>query len=178
MNNNLIAFILAAGIGTRLKPFTDNIPKPCLKLKQGISIIGNIINQINELDIDRVIINTHYLPDRIMSEATKHANKSLIFSYEPTILGTAGAIENIKWMIGGRDDTLIIYGDLYLKIDFERYYNYYLENIKRKSGCLILLDKIKSEEEYLSKGIVEYTDNCVTNFIEKPSSLDNYHNGY
>lgn len=172
MNSNLIAFILAAGLGSRLKPYTDNMPKPCLKLKQGVSIIGNIINQINDYDwINQYVINTHYLPHKVMEEAIKYTNKNIIFTYEPNILGTAGAIENVEKLIHDRDDVLIIYGDLYLKIDFEKYYNLFTQ---QKYGCLILLGKIKNEQEYLSKGIVEFENNRITKFIEKPSNLDNY----
>ncbi len=167
--------ILAAGLGTRLKPYTNNIPKPCLILKSGISIIGNIINQINKCDwVNQIVINTHYLRTQVVKESCKYfVDKNLLFTYEEPIMGTSGALKYANKKIVFDDNILIIYGDLYLKIDFEKYYR---EFIQQKYNYLILLDKIKSEEEYLSKGIIEFEDNHITKFTEKPSSLDNYYN--
>ncbi|MBI5139203.1 NTP transferase domain-containing protein [Candidatus Nomurabacteria bacterium] len=89
------AFILAAGLGTRLRPFTDTTPKSLLPL-MGIPIIQFVIDLLNEAQVKRVVINMHHLP-HVMQEGLKKldiGDMELIISDESTqLLGSGGGIK-------------------------------------------------------------------------------------
>ena len=87
------AFILAAGLGTRLKNLTKDLPKPLIKVK-GKSLLEWNILKLKAAGIDHIIINTHYLGSRI-EEAIgdgKKFNIKVSYSHEEKILGTGGAL--------------------------------------------------------------------------------------
>ncbi|MEM7071202.1 MAG: sugar phosphate nucleotidyltransferase, partial [Pseudomonadota bacterium] len=71
------AMILAAGLGTRMRPLSDNCPKPLLKFGQK-TIIDHIIETIYHHDINRIIINTHYLAHLFTKHFSKHKLKKHI----------------------------------------------------------------------------------------------------
>ena len=134
------AFILAAGLGTRLKNLTKDLPKPLIKVK-GKSLLEWNILKLKTAGIDHIIINTHYLGSRI-EEAIgdgKKFNIKVSYSHEEKILGTGGALINAKKLIG---DTpfLIISGDLWTDYPFSRLINFDL----KKMAHLILLNKKKN----------------------------------
>lgn len=96
MNSTRInkAMILAAGLGTRLKPITDSTPKPMIQVGS-LPLIGHVLKQISAAGISDVIINLHHLPQIIqdfVGNGSKY-NLRVQYSYEPQILGTGGGIE-------------------------------------------------------------------------------------
>ena len=94
------AFILAAGLGTRLKDLTKDLPKPLLKVK-GKSLIEWNILKLKSAGFDQIIINTHYLADQIedhIGDGTKFDLK-IKYSREEKILGTGGALIKAKELI-------------------------------------------------------------------------------
>ena len=58
------AMLLAAGYGTRLRPITNQIPK-CLVEIQGKPLLGHWINKLEDLNLESIIINTHYLSEKV-----------------------------------------------------------------------------------------------------------------
>lgn len=102
------ALILAAGFGTRLRPLTEEIPKALLPI-YGIPMIDIHIERLlgNPLPIGPVTVNAHHLSDDIRSHIHEHRYHQLInLSYEPTILGTGGAIKNASPFL--RSDPFIV----------------------------------------------------------------------
>lgn len=95
LENNSIktAMILAAGLGTRLRPLTESIPKALVTI-HGEAMLDIIIEQIRSLKINRIIINTHYLADQIANHVKKYKDIEITLSYEKEILGTGGGILN------------------------------------------------------------------------------------
>ncbi len=87
------AMILAAGFGVRLKPITDIIPKPLIKIKDK-PVIEYVLEQVKNAGIHDVIINLHHLGDMIKFTLGngERFGLSLHYSYEPEIKGTAGAL--------------------------------------------------------------------------------------
>lgn len=86
------AFLLAAGLGTRLRPLTDTIPK-CLVPINGKPLLQYWIDLFEKHGIDEVCINLHYLSDQVVNFIK--ANPSKIkwhLSYEPELLGSGGTI--------------------------------------------------------------------------------------
>ena len=153
------AFILAAGLGTRLKNLTKDLPKPLIKVK-GKSLLEWNILKLKTAGIDHIIINTHYLGSRI-EEAIGDGNKFNIkvsYSHEEKILGTGGALINAKKLIGDAP-FLIISGDLWTDYPFSRLINFDL----KKMAHLILLNKKKN-----NNGDMNLKNDCI--FVNKNSN--------
>ena len=107
------AFILGAGLGTRLRPLTQSIPKPLLSIG-GRPIITHAMEHLRTIGVQRFIINTHHCPDKY-KEAFPDGNWQgipITFRHEPVLLDTAGGIKNIEDLIAG-DERIIVYnGDI------------------------------------------------------------------
>ena len=89
------AFVLAAGFGSRLRPLTDDTPKPLLKVK-GRSLIEWNLLKLKDAGFEEIIINTHHLGEKIETELGdgKKYDLKIKYSRETKILGTGGAILN------------------------------------------------------------------------------------
>lgn len=91
--------ILAAGMGTRLRPLTNSIPKALVPI-QNKPALEWIIYRLKRVGVDSIIVNTHYLQDQIaefiQQYAYTHSLPSLKISHEPTILGTGGGLLKTK----------------------------------------------------------------------------------
>jgi len=87
------ALLLAAGLGTRLRPLTERIPK-CLVDIGGEPLLGRWLAALfADPRIDRVLINTHYLPEMVNAFVAQSAWRDRIdLFHEPTLLGTGGTI--------------------------------------------------------------------------------------
>ncbi len=86
--------ILAAGRGERLKPFTNQLPKPLIEIGS-ISILDRILNLYNEANIKSLVVNTSYLGDLISRHLQKrNIIPNTVISYEPKRLDTGGGVAN------------------------------------------------------------------------------------
>ena len=130
-----VGLILAAGFGTRLKPYTDHIPKPLLPFC-GVPIINHAVRRLLSSGISDIIINTHHLHEQIEdfikanyidnknnvltgNTGNTHMEKPNIYlSYEPQILGTGGVYSKIKDRIDGRN-TVVYNSDIISDIDIK-----------------------------------------------------------
>ncbi len=103
------AFILGAGLGTRLLPLTQQCPKPLLEIK-GRPIITYIMDHLLEIGIERFIINIHHLSDLFLKSfpEQKWRGVPIIFRYEPILLETAGGLKNIEDLLT-EDEAIICY---------------------------------------------------------------------
>jgi len=107
------AFILGAGLGTRLRPLTENIPKPLLPIA-GRPMITYAMEHLKNAGIRRFIINTHHCAHKYAEifPDNRWQDIPIIFRHEPVLLDTAGGIKNIEDLIAG-DDRIIVYnGDI------------------------------------------------------------------
>ncbi len=87
------AFILAAGFGTRMRPLTETMPKPMVEVA-GRSLLERTLDHLERARIQDVVINTHYLAEKINEHVKKRAEPNIILSHEPDILDTAGGIKH------------------------------------------------------------------------------------
>ena len=86
------ALLLAAGLGTRLRPLTDSIPK-CLVPIHGKALLDIWLDLLLTGPVERVLINAHYLADKVESHVANSRWKNRIeLVYEPELLGTGGTI--------------------------------------------------------------------------------------
>ncbi len=115
------AFILGAGLGTRLRPLTNDRPKPLI-LVGGRPIITFAMEHLASIGVERLIINTHHRAEvyrEVFSDA-QWRGIPLIFRHEPELLDTAGGLKNIEDLLE-KDDRLIAYnGDVISTLPLER----------------------------------------------------------
>ncbi len=95
------ALLLAAGLGTRLKPITNSIPKCMVKI-HGKPLLGYWLDLLFNDGVDQVLINTHYLPDSVRAfAANSEWSHSISLVHEKTLLGTGGTVlKNRDFSIG------------------------------------------------------------------------------
>lgn len=100
MSQTLNAFVLAAGIGERLRPVTEHIPKPLLPVV-GRSLLARTLERVALLSVDRIGVNAHYKSDVIEQwvAASPYREKVTLFP-ETVLLGTGGALKNAERLLG------------------------------------------------------------------------------
>lgn len=106
------AFILGAGLGTRLRPLTNNCPKPLLPLG-GRPIITYAMDHLISAGIERFIVNTHHCAEKYYQAFPDRQWQGIpiIFRHEQELLDTAGGIKNIEDLIVNDAMILVYNGD-------------------------------------------------------------------
>jgi NDP-sugar pyrophosphorylase family protein len=157
------AMVLAAGLGTRLRPLTDLISKPMIPIANK-PVMEHIIELLVEHDFDEVVCNLHWYPEAIkdyFGDGSKY-NIKITYSYEPELLGTAGGVKKVEAFFEGQT-FLILSGDALTDIDLTE-----LMDFHRKKGgiCTLVLTEVDDPSQY---GVVIIDDESrITGFQEKP----------
>jgi mannose-1-phosphate guanylyltransferase len=113
------AFVLGAGFGTRLRPLTEDLPKPLVPIFQK-PLITFALDHLIQTGITRFIINTHRLPKCFEASfpSSRYAGHSLRLVNEPVLLGTGGGIKNVQSLLG--TEPFIVYsGDILTDVHLE-----------------------------------------------------------
>ena len=168
------ALLLSAGLGTRLRPFTDNWPK-CLMPIQGYPLLDYWLSLLHCTGIQDVLINLHYHADivSIFLERPQY-NKWVKSVYEPELLGTAGTLrKNLNYLSG--NTILLIHADNLCCCDFQDFLNYH--HTLRPVGTLMTMMTFECPSPETC-GIVELNEQgVVQHFHEKvqnpPGNLAN-----
>jgi mannose-1-phosphate guanylyltransferase len=107
------AFILGAGLGTRLRPLTERCPKPLLDIR-GRPAITYAMDHLITVGVDRFIVNTHHCPDEYGRIFPDHQWRGvpICFRFEPVLLDTAGGLKNIENLLKDDDAILCYNGDV------------------------------------------------------------------
>jgi len=157
----LQAVVMAGGLGERLRPLTEDVPKPMLPVGNK-PILEHIINQLYSSGIRKVSIATHYLPDKITNHFKDGRKFGLDISYvnEEKPLGTAGAISLMEPI---HAPMLVINGDILTKVDFRYMYNFHREN---KAEMTVGVRHFGFKVPY---GVVECKGQYICNLVEKPT---------
>jgi len=157
------AVLLAAGFGTRLGDITRDTPK-CLIEVGGKPMLGHWLDKLNSVGVDQVIVNTHYLADKV--EEYLHSSKCGVLVetvFESTLLGTAGTLVALR-------DRLIADEVLVAHVD-----NYFTESLEgllathraRPAGVVVTMGLFESTTPQFC-GIVEIDENhIIVGFEEK-----------
>jgi len=165
------AIILSAGYGKRLNPITLTKPKPLIKIDKK-TLLERTIGVLEKLEINEIVINTHYLSDQINDfiKRGKFNSKITIIHEDKNILDTGGGVLNAARKF--KDNPFFVFNpdtiwsNLYLsefKIMEELYFN---NNFK---GVLLIADKEKSFDKNLNGDF-----NLRENFINRDSEKKNY----
>ena len=125
-SKEIAVLIMAGGFGTRLRPLTENCPKPMLKIN-GKTILEIIVDRLISQGFKKFIISTHYLPNVII-DCFRDGRKlgcEIAYLHEESPLGTGGALS----LIDLDSDLLITNGDIITNLDFVGFYNNHIENL-------------------------------------------------
>ncbi|MBP6783677.1 MAG: NTP transferase domain-containing protein [Verrucomicrobiales bacterium] len=108
------AFILGAGLGTRLRPITDHVPKPLIPVRNRPLITYAFDHLIADLGVEEFAINTHHCPDayRDAFPDHKYRDRPVYFRHEPVLLDTAGGIDNLRDWLPTEESFIVYNGDL------------------------------------------------------------------
>lgn len=156
------AIILCAGVGSRLRPYTDSCPKPMLEIS-GKPLLEHTIDLLKSYGITEVAINLYHYSDAITGyfEDGSDFGVKIRYSLEEKPMGTAGALANLRDFF---DDTFIVfYGDVLSNLDLKEIIRFHRKN---NNLITIALYRVDNPTEC---GIVEFNgNNRITKFIEKP----------
>lgn len=103
-------FLLAGGLGTRLRPLTDHTPK-CLVPVRGRPLIDYWFDLFDKFEVDDVLINLHHLPDQVEAHFENHPWRDRVrLFHEPELLGSAGTVRANRDFVED-EDFLVCYAD-------------------------------------------------------------------
>jgi mannose-1-phosphate guanylyltransferase len=159
------AFLLAAGIGSRLRPITDRIPK-CMVEIDGQPLLEIWLDALHRAGVDDVLINLHHLPEVVEDHLARRSRRPVVRSVlESELLGSAGTlVANRKW-VDNDDLFLVCNADNLTDFDVR-----HLVDFHREGDAVASLTLFHSEQPSAG-GVVEIDEaNRVVGFVEKPSS--------
>jgi len=159
------AFLLAAGLGTRLKPITDLTPK-CLVNIYGKPLLAWWIDLFENHGIDEVLINLHHLPDQVVTFIESYRSKvKFQYFYEDKLLGSAGTLRQNKEFVNDEKAFFICYADNLTNYNLTEFFRFHSKKNNFFSMSLFRTDKPTT------KGIaVLDEEDIVIDYIEKPSN--------
>jgi mannose-1-phosphate guanylyltransferase len=159
------AFLLAAGVGSRLRPITDTTPK-CMLPVGGRPLLEIWLDAFDQAGVDEVLVNLHHLPDVVRSYLAGRTGRPRVrTTYEPELLGSAGTLAaNRKW-VAGEDFFLACNADNLTDFDLRS-----LIKVQREYGATATLGVFRSPNPSAG-GVVEADEGgTVTGFTEKPGN--------
>lgn len=159
------AFLLAAGVGSRLRPITDTVPK-CMVTIDRQPLLDIWLDAFDRAGIDEVLVNLHYLPDVVRQHIADRAGPPIVRTvFEPELLGSAGTlVANREW-VDGDESFLACYADNLTNFDLRS-----LIQAHRQHGAVATLTVFRSERPWAG-GVVEVDAvGRVIGFVEKPAN--------
>lgn len=156
------AMILAAGMGSRLKPLTDNCPK-CLMPLANRPLIDWVLSWLKEHGVTECMINLHYLQEQVkkfVGDGSRFGLK-VYYSFESVLLGTAGAVKKVADFFD--EPFYLIYGD-----------NFSQWNLMEMKGVFelyrpMIVVAVHWRDDVTQSGMIEMAeDGQITKIIEKP----------
>lgn len=143
--------IFAAGIGSRLKPLTDNMPKALIPVN-GKPMLEHVILKLKAFGFDQIVINIHHLGEQIIDflKANNNFGIQIFISDEKDyLLDTGGGLKKAQQFLQGDEPFLIHNADIISDIDLKKLYDSHLENnplatllvSQRETSRYLLFDK-------------------------------------
>jgi len=160
------ALLLAAGLGTRLRPLTDRVPK-CLVPIKGRPLLDYWLEMLSEAGVGPLLVNLHYLPDMVRSYIAQSRYQDKVeIAYEEILLGTGGTIlANRNFFNDG--PFMVVHADNFSRFDVNAFI---ARHHARPEGCEITMMTFTTDTPQ-SCGIVELDERgVVKNFHEKVSN--------
>jgi mannose-1-phosphate guanylyltransferase len=159
------AFLLAAGLGTRLHPLTRHVPK-CLVRVGGRPLLDLWLDNFRAAGVDEVLVNLHHLPEQVRSHLAAHRGEPRVrTSYEPVLLGSAGTLVAGREFVGSDEVFLAVNGDDLTDFDLTRLLTA-LEAAPAADAAIAVFHAPRPE----ACGILEVEEGVVVSFEEKPTA--------
>jgi len=154
------AIIMAGGLGTRLRPLTDDLPKPMLSVGDQ-PLMEIIIGQLRDAGIKQVNISVHHSPEKITDYFGDGKDFGVEINYltEERPLGTAGAL---ALMDSPQETVLVMNGDILTQVDFKAMMAYHRES---SAELTLAVNRYELQVPY---GVIECDGAFVTSITEKP----------
>jgi NDP-sugar pyrophosphorylase family protein len=159
------AMVLAAGLGTRLRPLTDLISKPMAPIANR-PVMEHIIKLLAKHGFRDIVCNLHYFPDVIKNHFGDGSKwgVNIVYSFEEELLGTAGGVRKVEDFFQGQT-FLVISGDALTDIDLSNAYDFHKE---KKGIATLVLTEVEDTTQF---GVVILDENKrIKGFQEKPLS--------
>src|SRR5215471_905642 len=159
------AFLLAAGVGSRLRPITDTIPK-CMLAIDDRPLLDIWLDAFDRAGVDDVLVNLHHLPEVVRRHlAARSAPPAVRMFFEPELLGSAGTLAANRHWVDGEDFFLACNADNLTDFDLRS-----LIDTHHRGDADATLTAFHSPDPS-SGGVLEIdTDGWMTNFSEKPAN--------
>jgi mannose-1-phosphate guanylyltransferase len=158
------AIILAAGLGTRLRPITSTIPK-CLVPINGVPLLELWLRDCERAGVESVLVNTHHLADRVAEFVAARRGLPVTLAYEPVLLGSAGTIAANWSFVAGVESFLVVYADNLTTFPLSELIAFHATHQRIASMALF------RSPNPSACGVVEMDDTgLVTGFWEKPAN--------
>ena len=94
------AMVLAAGLGLRMRPLTDHLPKPLVRVA-GRTLLDHVLDKLAAAGVAEAVVNVHYLPDQIIDHVASRKKPHVIISDERNrVLGTGGGVVKALPLLG------------------------------------------------------------------------------
>ena len=151
------AMVLAAGLGTRLRPITYEVAKPMVPVLDR-PVMAHIVDLLERSGVEEIVANLHHFPDAVRG----YFGDAITYRYEQELLGTAGGVRNCADLLG-EETFVVISGDALTDIDLGA-----LLASHREHGAVATLaaKQVADTREY---GVVLHdADGRITGFQEKP----------
>jgi mannose-1-phosphate guanylyltransferase len=157
------AFLLAAGLGTRLRPLTDRVPK-CLVPIRRRPLLAWWLDLLERHSVERVLVNLHHLPDLVRRFVDSYSGPvSIELVEEPVLLGSAGTLHANQGFVGDDEQFLILYADNLTDVDLTALLTFNEEN-----PAVLTVGLFRSERP-AACGIAELDERgVIVAFTEKP----------
>jgi mannose-1-phosphate guanylyltransferase len=158
------AFLLAAGVGSRLRPITDTVPK-CMIDIDGRPLLDIWLDAFDRAGVDEVLVNLHHLPDVVRRHVAARTGPPFVrMFFEPELLGSAGTLAANRDWVGGEESFLACYADNLTDFDLRSL----IEAHSEHRGIATLT--VFRSENPSAGGVVELdAASRVVGFAEKPS---------
>ncbi len=153
--------ILAGGLGTRLFPVTEKIPKALVEVA-GIPFITHQLRLLRSHGIDRVVLCVGHFGSKIEAYLEDHPEPRMHIAYSldgPTLLGTAGALVRALPLLGDR--FFVVYGDSYLPCDYQA-----VDSAHRQSSKEALMTVFRNDGLW-EQSNVEFADGRILAYDKK-----------
>lgn len=136
MDKILQAFVLAAGLGKRLRPLTDELPKPLIPIFQK-PLITFALDHLIGAGVNRFVVNTHRRPELFESffDGSDYAGRSITLVHEPDLLETGGGIKNVERELGAAP-FLTYSGDILTDVNLQALID---EHFRRRNDVTLAL---------------------------------------
>ena len=149
------AFILAAGMGKRLRPYTDTMPKPMVNV-HGKPTIDHTIDKLVASGITNITVNLHYMGNILKDHLSQRADVNITFSEETELLETGGGLKKALHTMPANDPFFIINGDAFWTENGSNIFQDLSDNWN-DSDMDILLALQPVEKMILTNGVGDYT---------------------